>query len=45
MFAFSWAFILGILCHMRKVHMVAARWELSIVLQEAATLKETKDQF
>lgn len=43
MFVFSGAFILGILCHVRKVHMVAALQELSIILQEAATLKETKD--
>lgn len=44
-FVFSWAFILGFLCHVRKEPMVAALWELSIILQETATQKKTKDQF
>ena len=35
--ASSWALTLGILGHVRKVHVVTALWELSIILQEAAT--------
>lgn len=42
MFVFLWALTLGILGHVRKVHMVSFFWELSIILQEAAAPERDK---
>lgn len=43
MLVFFWAFILGLLDHIREVHMVTALWKLGIILQEAATPERDRD--